>query len=88
MPSKTPRPKKPAPKVLPTPNIAAVVEELRGLRRDMVVLCRVIVEGQKAQKRSLTAALKKAEEPGSLSANVEMPSWYDAIHEANQEAGG
>jgi hypothetical protein len=65
-----------------------VVEELRGLRRDMVVLCRVIVEGQKAQKRSVTATLKKAEEPGSLSANVDVPSWFDAVFQADQEAGG
>lgn len=81
----SPPKKRPALKPKPTPStLAAVVEELRGLRRDMVVLCRVIVEGQKAQKHSVTAALKKAEVPGTLSANVDMPSWYDAIHAADQ----
>lgn len=85
---KTSRAKQFTSSVPPSSNtLAAVVEELRGLRRDMVVLCRVIVEGQKAQKRSLTATLKKAEEPGSLSANVDVPSWYDAVFQADQEAG-
>ena len=84
-----PTKKRSALKPKPPPNaLAAVVEELRGLRRDMVVLCRVIVEGQKAQKRSVMAAVKTAEQPGSLSANVDMPSWFDAVYQADQEAGG
>jgi len=86
---KTPRKKKLIPQRTPVPaTLTTVVTELQGLRRDMVVLCRVIVEGQKAQRHSVVAALKKAEEPGSLSANVDMPSWFDAVYEANQEAGG
>lgn len=65
--------------------LSTVVQELQGLRRDMVVLCRVIVEGQKGQRKSLEQSLKRAEQPGSLSANVQMPSWYDAIFEADKE---
>lgn len=64
---------------------ADVVEELKGLRRDMVVLCRVIVESRKAHKTSVERSVKRAESPGTLSANVQMPSWYDAIFEADRE---
>jgi len=54
----------------------------------MVVLCRVIVEGQKVQRRNAAQGAKREEHPGTLSANVDMPSWFDAIHEANRELGG
>lgn len=79
-----PKPGKPRVKARPA-TLSDVVEEIKGLRGDMVVLCRVIVEGQKATKRSVTTMLQKANEPGSLSANVEMPSWFDAVFQADQE---
>ena len=71
----------------PPATLTTLLEELKGLRRDMVVLCRVIVESQRSAKPSqVTRSLQRAEQPGSLSANVQMPSWYDAIFEADQEA--
>lgn len=53
----------------------------------MVVLCRVIVESQKTQRRSVERSLKRAESPGTLSANVLPPSWYDEIFETTRGAG-
>lgn len=71
----------------PPATLNTLLDELKGLRRDMVVLCRVIVESQqRAARSSVTKSLQRAEQPGSLSANVQMPSWYDAIFEADQEA--
>ena len=71
----------------PPATLDRLLEELKGLRRDMVVLCRVIVESQRQTRPSPVAkSLQRAEQPGSLSANVQMPSWYDAIFEADQEA--
>ena len=71
----------------PPATLDRLLEELKGLRRDMVVLCRVMVESQRSPKPSSVArSLQRAEQPGSLSANVQMPSWYDAIFEADQEA--
>lgn len=84
-PSKRSHPPRHAPT---SPTLTDVVEELKGLRRDMVVLCRVIVDSQKATRTTVERTVKRAEQPGSLSANVQLPSWYDAIFEANRDAEG
>ena len=77
----------------PPVTLSAVVAELQGLRRDMVVLCRVTVEGQKLQRRALQQQLKDLTRSdggpqGFLSSNVLPPSFYDPIFEADQEMAG
>ena len=73
----------------PSNTLSAVVAELQGLRRDIVVLCRITVEGQKLQRRALQQQLKdltrSETQPGMLSSNVLPPSFYDPIFEAVQE---
>lgn len=67
--------------------LSDVVAEIQGLRRDMIVLCRVIVESRKLSQASVERRITRAEQPGSLSANVQMPSWYDAIFEQARTQG-
>ena len=85
--AKTPRPPKSSPSTL-----AVVVAELQGLRRDMVVLGRIIVEGQKLQRRSLQQQLKDLtrsdKQQGFLSSNILPTSFHDAIFEADRELAG
>ena len=85
------RPVKAAPRTKRPPSppatLADVVEELKALRRDMVVLCRVIVTNQKSHRVSLEQTIKRAEQPGAVNANVSPPSWYDTVFEADRDAG-
>jgi hypothetical protein len=82
--SPSPRKKRtPVPPPVPA-TLTDVVEELKALRRDLVVLCRVIVTNQKSHRVSLERTIKLAEQPGVVSSNVQAPSWFDAVFEAER----
>lgn len=77
---------------LPANTLATVIAELQSLRRDMVVLGRIIVEGQKLQRRSvqqqLQAMTKAGEQPGYLSNTVLGTSFYDPLYTPPDERPG